>query len=212
MTITYPLTIPATFGSTDIQEFEVQNVNAVVSVVSPFSGAQQIQAWTRNQLVVKAKLIPMLKADAQNWFGFFRSLRSSYGTFYLGDPHNTTPQGTALSSPGTPLVAGAGQTGNALNIDGAPLSQTGWLLRGDWIQIGSGLSSRLYTVTADANTNGSGAATLDIQPAIRTAPADNDPITVSNTVGVFRLVGDPIINVSAEHMYSIEFQAIEVVS
>jgi len=212
MTITYPLSVPTTNGSNDIQSMEIQNVNAVVNMVSPFSGAQQIQAWSRNQLIVKCKLIPMLKADAMNWFGFFRSLRSSNGSFYLGDPHNTTPQGTASSSPGTPLIAGADQTGNTLTIDGAPNSQTGWLLRGDWIQIGSGSSSRLYTITADVDTDGSGNATLDIQPAIRTAPADNDPVTVSSTVGVFRLVAEPIVEVSAEHFYSIEFQAMEVVS
>ena len=86
------------------------------------------------------------------------------------------------------MVNGASQSGNTLIIDGATASQTGYLKAGDYIQLGTGLSSRLHMVVEDADTDGSGNATLSIEPALRTSPSDDLAITVSNTKGVFRLV------------------------
>jgi hypothetical protein len=39
---------------------------------------------------------------------------------------------------GTPVVNGASQSGSSLVVDGAATSQTGWLLAGDYIQLGTG--------------------------------------------------------------------------
>jgi len=46
---------------------------------------------------------------------------------------------------------------------------------------------RLYKFINDVDANASGEATVDIWPSINTAPSDNDPIAILNTVGLFRL-------------------------
>ena len=133
-----------------------------------------------------------------------------YGTFLLGDPNGADAQGSASTLPGTPLVNGGSQTGNTLVIDGCPASKTGYLKAGDYIQLGSGSSSRLYKVLTDTNTNGSGQATLDIWPALRNSPSDNDPVVVSNTKGLFRLSSNiqqwEINDISS---YGISFDCVE---
>lgn len=114
---------------------------------------------------------------------------------------------------GTPLVAGAGQTSNYVDVkdtntqeldtDGWTASVSGVLKAGDVFTIAGVYAVnpvtkatlpflREFTVVADADSDGSGAATLTISPAIITtgafqtvsaAPADNAAITVKGTAG-----------------------------
>lgn len=127
-------------------------------------------------------------------------------------------KGTAT---GTPLINGASQTGSSLVTDGWTASQTPILKKGDVFTLAgvhsvnpvSYLSTgnlQQFTVTADANSDGSGNATLSISPAITTSgayqtvdasPADNAAITVlsSHTANLafhqnaFALVTVPLI-------------------
>src|SRR3954463_10292223 len=122
------------------------------------------------------------------WVAALRSLDGPVGTFYLGDTAWKTPRGTAT---GTPLVNGASQTGEDLATDGWTASVTGILKAGDWIQLGTGSSARLYMVMVDANSNGSGQATLTIRPKLRSSPGDNSAIVTNSPVGVFRLAVAP---------------------
>lgn len=86
-----------------------------------------------------------------------------------------------------PFVNGGSQTGDTLVIDGCSPNVTGFLLPGDYIQIGSASATQLYKVLTQVNTDGSGGATLDIWPDLRSSPADNAAIVVANTKGRFRL-------------------------
>lgn len=215
MAITFPLDLPATTGTdevgaivNDIAEIEFTNINAVSGTMSPFTGQQEVQEFSRNQLVVRAQTIPLTKDGASTWWGFFRALRSGLGTFLMGDPHNIEPNG---SGGGAPLVNGGSQTGTSLIIDGAPTNRTGWLLSGDWFQLGSGSNSRLYTVVEDVDTDGSGNATIEFRPELRSSPADNDVVTITDTVGLFRLTEHPSWQVDNDHLYVIKFAALEVV-
>lgn len=208
MAITYPLSLP---DSTSLQEIEFTQ-NSIVGVTqSRFTGAQQVQAHDGKWWTVRAALIPKSRDDAEDWVGFFVSLNGPEGTFLFGDPHGTTPRGSASSAPGTPLVMGASQTGDQLVVDGCPNDATNYLKRGDWIQLGSSSSARLYRVTEDATTNGSGEVTLEIWPDLRSSPGNNDAVTVSSAVGLFRLTEPHKYRIDSEHFYAQEFSAIEAI-
>lgn len=86
-----------------------------------------------------------------------------------------------------PSVNGGSQTGDTLVIDGCSPNVTGFLLPGDYIQIGSASTTQLYKVLTQVDTDGSGGATVDIWPNLRSSPADNAAIVVANTKGRFRL-------------------------
>lgn len=84
---------------------------------------------------------------------------------------------------GTPLVKGASQTGNSLNVDGCSLTVTNWIRAGDWF----GVNGELKLCTADASSDGAGDITISFVPRLRAAPSDNAAITTSGATGTFIL-------------------------
>lgn len=89
---------------------------------------------------------------------------------------------------GTPLVNGAGQTGDTLVIDGAGTNVTNWLRKGDIINwVGDQL---IYDVNGDVNTDGGGNASIPIHPPIFTgqSPANNAPVEIDPTNIFFKAV------------------------
>ena len=187
MAITYPLTLPAApiFNSARF------TARAVVGLSeSPFTGQSQVQEYAGQWLEAELSLPPMTRPQAEYWTAFLLKLNGLRGTFLLGDPAGKKPRGVAT---GTPVVNGAGQTGNALITNGWTISTTGILLAGDYIQLGTGATARLYKVLDDANSDGAGAATLTLWPSLRTSPGSGAAVVVNNTVGLFRLVSNEMV-------------------
>lgn len=178
---TYPLdfpNIPVTTSSFRI-------ISATSSSVSPFTFRQQVYQFPGKRWEGQVKFKPTRGIDAGILKAFLADLQGQFGTFLYGDPDYLAkgPQG-ALG--GTPLVKGASQTGNTLLIDGASNSITNWGRKGDYFQLGTGLSSRLYMLTQDVNSNGSGEVTLVFQPPLRSSPSDNQAVTFAGAKGVMR--------------------------
>jgi hypothetical protein len=202
MAITYPINLPSTPAPTEIRI----KPRAIVSLaVSPFSGAQQAYQHQGQFWQADVTMPEMSRAYAAPWMAAFLQLNGRYGTFRLGNAATQTPQGVAT---GTPLVKGASQTGQSLITDGWTASVTGILKQGDHIQI----EDRLYMVMVNANSDGSGNATLDIWPRLRAAPADNAVVTINNCTGIFRLVSNemPWTHKSADRI-EIAFSAVEAI-
>lgn len=195
MAITYPVSFPASIGfaNLNIRARTVVGVNA-----SPFTGQQQVYRHQGQWWEAEVSLPPMKRADAEQAIAFLLKMNGQYGTFLLGDKANPSTRGVGT---GTPLVNGASQTGDELITDGWTVSTTGILKAGDWIQLGSGSTTRLYKVLDDVNSDGSGNATINIFPNLRSSPDDDAAITVSNTQGLWRLV-------SNETEYSIDSMSI----
>ena len=173
MAILYPRALPTHTG---IRNITLRAVNVTAVSESVFTLRQQIYKHTGERWEAEITLPAMARASAEQWVAWLLSMRGREGTFLLGDPVGKTPRGSAG---GTPVVNGAGQTGDSISIDGCTASQTGWLKAGDYIQLGSGASASLHKVLQDVNSSGAGQATLDVWPSIRNAPADNATVVVS---------------------------------
>jgi len=209
MAISYPITLPTDAIAQPISTtFRIRRV--IGQTQSPFTGTTQTFKHTGEWWEAEVTLPPMKQAVAKKWIASLVSLRGVSGQMLLGDWDARTPNGTASTSAGTPLVNGASQTGNSLIIDGATANQTGYLKAGDYIQLGTGLSSRLHLVVEDADTDSSGNATLSIEPALRTSPTDDTGVTVLNPKGVFRLVDNATEwEANAISVYGITFAVTE---
>jgi len=209
MAITYPLTLPTITG---VQSVNFIARNSVGTTASPFTYEQQVFKNVGQRFEADITLPPMSRVDAEVWNTFFIKLYGQFGTFLLGDPNSATPRGTASSSAGTPVVNGASQTGDTLNIDGVPASQTGYLKAGDYIQLGTTSNARIYKVLDDADSNGSGEVALTIYPDLRSTPSDGATVVVSSAVGLFRLT-TPTHNwsISTDGIYSMTFGAAEAI-
>lgn len=204
MAITYPLALPTHTGITSVR-LRAQDI--VTMNMSPFSGVQQVYKYTGQYWEADITLPPMKREDAEYWMTFFMKLGGQYGTFLMGDPAGATARGVAT---GTPVVNGGGQTGYELVTDGWTPDTTGILKAGDYFQLGTGSSSRLYKVLDDVDSDGSGNATFDIWPNLRSSPADNATITVSNPKSLFRLTTPAAeINVNQASIYGMTFGAVE---
>lgn len=206
MAITYPLSLPTSIG---IANIELTAINAVAVSRSPFTFSQQVHTYPGQMWSASASVPPLRREFIEPWVSMLLALRGQAGTFLLGDPNCKAPRGVGT---GTPLVKGAAQTGDTLEIDGATPSTTGWLLAGDYIQLGSAITSTLHKVLVDSNSDAGGNVTLEIWPSIRTAPADNAPVTLNNTVGLFRLAtNQQSWSINESSAYGLSFEAMEVV-
>ena len=206
MAITYPLSLPTHTG---VRSVEFRAVNAVAYSRSPFTFSGQAHAYSGQMWQADITLPPMRRSNAEQWIAFLISLRGQFGTFLLNDPLGCTPRGSAG---GSPLVNGAAQTGNLINIDGCTASQTGWLKAGDYVQFGTGSSSSLHKLLEDVNSNSSGETTLEIWPSVRTAPANNSAVVTSSAKGLFRLSSnEQAFSANEAALYGITFAAMEAV-
>ena len=208
MTITSPLTFP--IDDVGLTNFKITPRNAVARTESPFSFADQVTAFSGEMWQISGTIPSCNRAIAEIYNSFLVALRGSYGTFLIGDPAARSPQGSIA---GTPVVDGAGQSGHTLALRGFTSSATDVLKAGDYIQIGTGLSSRLYKVLVDVDADSSGDAVVDIWPRLRTSPADGTSIITTNTVGLFRMSSNTTpIEIRYPALYSGSFSAQEALN
>jgi len=207
MSITYPLSVP---NYTSFSSVQLVAKNTVGMTSSPFTQAQKVYKWASGEywecdIGIKA----MTRAQFEDFSTFIIKLKGMYGTFSLSpDPNGRTVRGSASSTPGSPQINGAqNSNSNSIDITGAPASVTGYLLSGDYIQVGT----QLLKVLEDVNTNGSGDVSgVNVFPQIRTALSGSEPIIVENAVGVFRLADNNTTwNISTASIYGISFSAVE---
>lgn len=187
MAITYPLTAPAEFVRA--QRFSPRlNSNVGVSM-SVFTFAEQRYAWPGQRWEVDMDIAPTLRDRGGVVEGFIASLRGQFGTFLMSPLHALTPRGT-INQVGITLGASASKGARALTLAG--MGNTRTILRGDFIQLGTGIDSRLYIVTEDTTSNAGGAGTISIEPALRADASSGAAVVVSSPKGVWRLAGNAI--------------------
>ena len=207
MAITYPLALPTHTG---IRSINLRAVQQTGMTMSPFTYKQQVVVHPGQRWEAEITLPAMQRANAEAWVGWLLSLRGRSGTFLLGDPLATSPLG---NGGGTPVVKGASQTGATLLIDGCTASQSSYLAAGDYIQIGAAASSQLYKVTQTAASDGSGNATLEIWPELRSSPTDNAAITVDSPKGLFRLSTNEVDwSINEASIFGLTFPAVEAIT
>lgn len=195
MSISYPLSHPTTPGFTSLRPREV-NINGMTR--SEFTGQQQITQWPAEWIEFDAELPPMPRATAEPWINMQSALRGRVGTFLLGPEKQAR---TAQGSPSGVTVNGASQLGTAVILAGS-----GAFVAGDWIQFGSGATSRLHKVLQ----SGSVAGTHEIFPRLRESPGNGSSVVVVNPKGLFRLASDTRDwDIPIDRFYRISFRAVE---
>ncbi len=189
-------TLP-TIEATDLKWSLASNTQTFASWAT---GTVQRRELPGSRWTATVNMKNMLPEKHRVWMATLAQLRGMAGACYLS-PSFAFPRRGAGG--GSPLVKGAGQTGNTLIVDGAPLSTTGWLKVGDYFSFSNGLAENelKIVVSADVNTNGSGEATITFEPPIRSAPADNTAVEIDNPKTAMRLVDDSQASFSIRSPY-----------
>ena len=144
---------------------------------------------------------PMSRSDFSPVLAFVMKQRSQKETFQIALPDLKNAKGDVS---GTVLVNGSHTAGDTtIDIDG----MTGTLKAGDFIKFGG--HSKVYMVVADA-TAVAGAATLTIEPPLRSALADDEAVTYDGVEFTVRLTSDiQQFNTSDLDLYRFEIDFIE---
>ena len=184
---TYPISLPATPGTVSIT---IKKRTVVALASSPFSLTSQAQVWPGQQWFADLVLPKMKKASAEPWVAAFASLNGQEGSLLIGDTANKAPAGSAA---GSWTCSGATTAGlYTFAITGG----TGTFNPGDWIQLGSGSTARLYKVISHAAGN------LTVWPSLRAAYAGGSALTYTPAQGRFMLAKEPEYTIGRDHIYS----------
>lgn len=203
MPITYPTTPPATPApvSADFAQMAVVGANP-----NPYTGSEQVFAWSGQWWEVVVTYATRKKSSLAPVVAWAVGQNGIEGTFLYGDPANKVPRGVGT---GAPLVNGASQGGYDLITDGWTHGIANILRCGDWLQLGTTDTSRLYMVMADVTSDGAGNATVTLWPALRSSPADNAAITLAPARGLFRLKSAAKWSIDKAGLYTYGFSARE---
>lgn len=127
---------------------------------------------------------PMTQAQFAPIFGFCVAQRGQYEAFTWQLLSRMWPlQGAGGGTPTVNNQAGSPeelQTGSRNVVTQAWPNSTAVLKRGDFIQFGG--HTKVYMVTADATSDGTGKVTIAIEPALIVGPAHGAAITVGPSV------------------------------
>ena len=172
-------TIPTSPGAAEI---ELGMNDAVTVFTSPFTGTQQTQLFPGgDSWDATITLPPMTRQEAAPWEGFLAELRGKANVFQLGDLRYASPLGAGW---GFPITSG---TNLAMTTS---LTTSGWMPHSATVLKTNDMFSlgyRLYKVCEDAVSDSSGAATLNIWPSLREAPAAGVSLVIASPKGLFRL-------------------------
>ena len=209
-----PVSYPAQVPTSGITSLSWTNATASLISRSPFTFQGQSQNYPGAIRYAQISVENLNREDAEDWVGFLDSLQGTKGTFLFGDPMAVTSMGTAR---GTALVNSINTvTRDTITAKDVPTTgpQTNFLKRGDWIQLGAGLNSRLYKVVSNVNKNNTTGTTgsIHLWPSYRITPNVDDVITFENPKGLFRR-SSGIFNYSEENgcKYGLSFDCEEVI-
>lgn len=178
MTISYPLAFPTHKNPRTVT---FRQKKAVGISTAPQSGVQQVYEWPAEFWAADVSFAPMSRADTDAWMAWLTSLRGPFGSFLMGDLSRATPRGTIS---GSPTVTGSPAAG-ARTLSTS--SGSGNLKAGDWLQIGTGTSSRLYKVLQDVTLG----SAIDIWPGLRSAYSNGTAVTYSSAKGIWLATAVP---------------------
>lgn len=192
MAISYPLNVPTSIG---LAQIAIRTANVVAVSQSPFTFKQQVVEHQGQRWEASVSIPPVRRDLAADWKAFLTALKGPVGTFLLGDPDYTSPRGTVSSCT---LTGSAGD-------ESVTVSMSGSLLAGDYIQLGSGSSTRLHQVLEDKT----GSGTLEIWPKLR-SDYTSASVTFNSPKCLFRL-SSPVSQweINSSSIYGISFDAVE---
>lgn len=195
----------------DPQPREVE-IRSVTTTLVSMGQSMKRQARTRNaqRWSLKFTYPPLSRDEWAPIFAFLMKQRGRYETFQVVlPPPLYTPQGIATGSPVVNNQAGSPeqlQTGlRSVVTKGWTVGQTGIVKAADFLLYAG--HTKIYMATADANSDGSGNATITQEPALIEGPAHNAVITINSPAFTVALANDSLesaLSINPQFGFSVE--------
>lgn len=175
------------FGS-----FSIGQKRFDLSEMSESTGASQdrLLGPPRWRLNIASPSLGLSLANGAEWEALIIKLRGRANHLSAWDIVKPAPRGTMR---GTMTLSGShaqGATALVISAGGGQASTT--LLRGDWLQVGSGTAGQLFKVMDDSTANGSGVISATVEPPVRPAAgfAGGTAVTWDKALGHYKMIGE----------------------
>ena len=169
--------------------------NAQPNLISiSISGRRQAKSQGAQAFSFTAQTPPMSIAEHKEVMGFLAAQQGQFSAFQIVLPGISTPAGSVT---GNVLdVVGAHTAGDkTIAVDGGTATQTGYMKKGDLIRFIDTTTAannvKVYILTADLDTDGAGAGTLNIEPGLIDG-VDNNSTTETNDVQFTVFMTSPV--------------------
>lgn len=194
------------------REVELRSVNGTL-ISEGASMKRQARSKNAQRWGIKFVYAPMERDDWAPILAFLVAQRGRYEAFQVVLPSPLyLPRGSIPGSPvvdnevGSPTELQAGR--RTVNTKGWTSGQTGVLKAADFVKFTG--HTKVYMVTADANSDGSGKAALAIEPALIEGPAHGSALTVSSVPFTVSLASDTLQTVLAVNPeFGVEIDMVE---
>ena len=172
------------------------------------SGKRAVRQIGAQYFSFSVSMPPLDQNNAMDVFAFLQKQKGSFETFTIQLP--TQNRGADKSNTSVKVVGAHSTTDNTISLDGFTASTTGVLKAGDLIKFSHG---KVYMVQSDINSDGSGAATVTIEPNLVEALANNEVVTMNQPSFTVYLSSEEILYATdPTGFYSISFDVREVIS
>jgi len=165
-----------TFPTTPVPlSIEVQSIEpTLVSVANNLR--RQTRSRGGQRWLFKCVFPPLARSDFDPIFAFSVAQRGQFETFTWTPTTIGTTRGVSSE---TPVVNGALAAGvSSAALDGMTVSTSNILRSGDFIKFSG--HTKVYMVTADMSSDGSGEATVSFAPKLDSAVADDETLTIAS--------------------------------
>ena len=178
------------------------------STAYTLSGKRSVKQFAAQYFSFSVQLPAMSQSDFMPYYSFLIKQKGSFDTFTFQYPleNQGSDKGqTDIAVNGTAAV-GASQ----VPLDGFTNSTNGVLKAGDLIKFAN--HNKVYMVTADENSDGSGEiAAVDIEPPLQAVLVNNEAVTVNQPSFTVALVQDDVLySTDASGFFTLSFDVREV--
>ena len=185
-----------------------QNVRPTL-VNQSLSGRRAVRQIGSQYFMFTVSMPPMNQDSAMDIFAFLQKQKGSFESFQIKIPLQN--RGAEKSSTAVKVVGSHSATDSTIALDGFSASTSGVLKAGDLIKFAG--HTKVYMVQSDIDSDGSGAATVLIEPGIVTTLADNEVVTMNQPdITVYLTSEDIMYSVDRNSIFNISFDVREVIT
>ena len=197
-------TFPSSPAASDVS---VQSIEPTLVSVA-ISLKRQVRSRGGQRWLLNASFPPMTRAQFAPIYAFAVKQKGQYETFTYVPPTISTTRGDSGESP---VVDGAISSGaTSASIDGLTASTSNILRSGDFIKFSD--HAKVYMVTDDMSSDGSGDATLSFHPTAVQDIADDSTVTIASVPFTVSFQDDAQeFGTNFTNLYSYEIALLEVI-
>ena len=185
-----------------------QNVRPTL-VNQSLSGRRAVRQIGSQYFMFTVSMPSMNQDNAMDIFAFLQKQKGSFESFQIKIPLQN--RGAEKSSTAVKVVGSHSATDSTIALDGFSASTSGVLKAGDLIKFAG--HTKVYMVQSDIDSDGSGAATVLIEPGIVTTLADNEVVTMNQPdITVYLTSEDIMYSVDRNSIFNISFDVREVIT